>query len=152
MNTDTYNVEVINKEGVAETITMNKVSHGQFRLIKRNPIIVDLIVKMQVASGKLEKLPNISDEKLSLFAQQIAYVDAMLQESAVLAIEMQHPALIDTLPFASTDSLIQAVIDNDIKECFGLGEVLKALSEVVASSESTTTSSTSTLSTTSVES
>lgn len=151
--TERWDFEAELLKGERKTITLtHPVLHGQFRKMKRNPIVMDMIVKMQAAGLKIQSLPDTSPEKLVAFTEQITYLNGMLEESAVTFIEDLYPGLIETLTFQSANDLISAVIEKSIKEVYHLGEAIKALETAMeTNSESTQKDSTSTSSTPSVE-
>jgi len=147
-----YSVTINRTDGEDQVIEMHPIKHSTMRAIRRAPVVVGLVVDITTLKERIESLPEDNEERMKLFIQQMTLITSLLEESAVIAIETQHPGLIDSMPFEDTSVLIRGVVDADIKECFGMGEALETLNQMgQEGSESTKTSSTDSSSTTSVE-
>ena len=137
------------------TVEMRPIKHKEMRAIRRNPTIVSLLVDMARLAEQVKTTPDDAPEKGEIVLNHIVCLTSLLEESAAVVVEMQHPGLIDTLSFDDANTLLQGVVDNNIKDAYGLGEAMAALDqamEAAEDSESMTSNSTSTSSTPSVES
>lgn len=166
--TDKYTVEVElkivseNGEHPTEEVEMTKVSHADFMKVKRDPDVKEALKKLVAIGLSLKELSE--DKPIEEDKEKLKETIDMLMESAMLAddllelastvfIDMQHPGLSNTLSHNGGMALVNAVIENDMKEAFGMGETLKALEEATEPKpkplKSTMTPSTPTASTTS---
>lgn len=156
--TDKYKVEVelktVNDEGKhpVQTVNMTKISHADFMKVKRDPEVKDTLKKLVSMGGSLKELsekekPTPEDkaefkETVDMLLESAMLADDLLELASVVFIGLQHPGLLNTLSKKGGGDLVNAVIENDIKEAFGMGEAIKALGEMTTEPESPTPSTT----------
>jgi hypothetical protein len=152
---DTYEAETElkgldeNGKHPKETIIFSKLSHEDFMDVKRNPQIKELVGKLTALAAKMKDIPKDvapTEEQVGQLIDSMSITGELLETAAILVVKRQFPDLLSRVSAAGGGLLLSAVIDNDLKEAFGMGEAIAALEALTEPkqepSPSTTTSST----------